>query len=233
MNIKLYILYLLALPLAACQTKGPSYTISGTVSEKYKDGRTIYLMKKGPTKLDSTIIKNGKFTFTGRQDSTVVRFLFMPPKEGKGLNQSFYLENGHIIADIRNWKITGTPNNDAYDAFWSGYKPLSDLLNELEKKFRHSTTDKEAEEIRKQMDELIKKINEYKFNSIIANIDNLVVGRSLFLSFHYGLSIEQLKELVYMMPLETLKDPDVQHVIKQMETTDKLEKLLKEYMIIP
>ena len=219
MKRKLYVLALVALSLTACQPKEPSYTISGTVSEEYKDGETIYLMKsvkkKGLVKLDSAIIKNGKFTFTGRQDTTVCRIL-----KSKRIYESFYLENGHIIADIRNGKITGTPNNDAYYAFWSGFIAYTKELNEVEHKFIRATIgSKEKEEYRKQMNELKKKLSEYCFNGIAANIDNLVVGRSLFLNYNYGLSTEQLKELIAMMPSETLKDLEVQRIIKQIENS--------------
>ena len=58
-----------AMALTACNNE-PSYKISGTVEAE--DGKLVYLQEaKGREfiKLDSAVVTNGKFTFSGRKDT--------------------------------------------------------------------------------------------------------------------------------------------------------------------
>ena len=88
-----------ALALVACNNE-PSYKISGTV-EGAEDGKVVYLLEaKGreQIKLDSAVVTNGTFTFSGRQDSAVYRMLNIQVSEGVRYLLDFYLENGNINA---------------------------------------------------------------------------------------------------------------------------------------
>ena len=60
----------------ACQQKA-GYTINGKV-DGIADGDTVYLqdfMNRQLVKLDSAIVKNGTFKFTGNQESPVYRYI--------------------------------------------------------------------------------------------------------------------------------------------------------------
>ena len=107
--------------LTACGNTG--YKVTGTV-EGAAEGDTIYLSCVGNgnfVNLDSTVIRNGKFTFEGRQDTAVNRYIRTKNKVGdtnRRLYTDFFLENGKIQVDITQMGGTtsGTPNNDAYQA---------------------------------------------------------------------------------------------------------------------
>jgi peroxiredoxin len=107
-----------AASMVACSggTK-PGYTITGSV-EGAQDGDTVYLQEptgRSLVKLDSAIIKNGTFTFTGRQDTVANRYISCK-ENGKPLFMDFFLENGPISVKLNkgNESATGTPNNDVY-----------------------------------------------------------------------------------------------------------------------
>ena len=104
--------------LAAC-SNDPAYKISGTV-EGIADGETIYLQEaKGGKliKLDSAVVTNGSFTFNGRQDAAVSRYITYTSAEGKRIMADFFLENGNIAVALgEESKVSGTPNNDIYQA---------------------------------------------------------------------------------------------------------------------
>lgn len=118
---KHFYLWSMAVLMAACGNMG--YKITGTI-ENAAEGDTVYLScvrNGGFLNLDSTVIKNGTFTFEGRQDTAVNRYIRTKNKVGdtnRKLYTDFFLENGHIRVDITQMGGTtsGTPNNDAYQA---------------------------------------------------------------------------------------------------------------------
>ena len=64
------------LALAAC-SNDPAYKISGTI-ENVADGEYVYLQEaqgRQLVKLDSAVVTAGAFTFEGRQDAAVIRYL--------------------------------------------------------------------------------------------------------------------------------------------------------------
>ncbi|MDR0892122.1 MAG: AhpC/TSA family protein [Mediterranea sp.] len=117
--------------MASCGTT-PGYTLTGTV-EGAKDGDVVYLQEatgRSFEKLDSAVIKNGTFTFKGRQDTVVNRYLACQA-DGKPLLIDFFLENGNINVALtqENDSATGTPNNDIYQGIRS---QMSDLQKQME-----------------------------------------------------------------------------------------------------
>ena len=113
--------------LAACSSE-PAYKISGTI-EGVADGEYVYLQEaKGRelVKLDSAVVTNGAFTFNGRQDVAVNRYIAYTPAEGKRKMADFFLENGNIIVTFgEETTVAGTPNNEIYQA----YKKEAGVLN--------------------------------------------------------------------------------------------------------
>ena len=213
-----------ALALVACNNE-PSYKISGTV-EGAEDGKVVYLLEaKGreQIKLDSAVVTNGTFTFSGRQDSAVYRVLNIQVSEGVRYLLDFYLENGNINAKLgKESTITGTLNNDAYQAFKDGYNGLMKEYRDLQMKFRTDSTltEEQKEDIKKQLSGANDKMGEFFYNAVEANITN-AVGANLFPNSYYNFSLEQQKALLAKMPEATLNDARIQRIVKQIETLEK------------
>ena len=115
------LVYLLAagsMAFVACQNS-PSYKVTGSV-EDITDGDTIYLQEYAGgnlVKLDSAIVKSGTFVFTGKQDTAVNRYITYM-KGDKRYFTDLFLENGNINVTLgKESKVSGTPNNDAYQKF--------------------------------------------------------------------------------------------------------------------
>ena len=123
-----------SIAFAACNNT-PSYTVKG-IAAGVEDGETVYLQEQKGRELislDSAIVKNGSFTFTGRQDTTVIRYITYLPGE---LWVDFFLENGKITVDLTEEKAGGTANNDIYQAEFKDYiatmnQDLGTLYNQL------------------------------------------------------------------------------------------------------
>ena len=138
------LVYLLAagsMAFVACQNS-PSYKVTGSV-EDITDGDTIYLQEYAGgdlVKLDSAIVKSGTFVFTGKQDTAVNRYITYM-KGNKRYFTDLFLENGNINVTLgKESKVSGTPNNDAYQKFKDGFMALSKEMNEMYQKAQSDTS---------------------------------------------------------------------------------------------
>lgn len=196
---------------ATCQVKN-SYTISGLIGQPTTK---VYLKEKignDIIKLDSAIVKNGKFTFTGRQDSAKFCFLEYNPDGKVNRYHSFFLENGSMSVIIGKWehenRMTGTTNNDLYAIYQKEVIELMTLL-------RHSGPESENSELVKAKKQKVKNIQENILD------DHLHTGIGLHILTTERFSVERTKELISRLTEEELKNPKIQKVIKETEHREK------------
>lgn len=225
--------YLLATAalLAAC-SGNQGYTVKGTV-EGAADGDTVYmrvLEGRQWLKVDSTVIKNGQFTFTGQQDSAVHRYITCTPAGKDGLSIDFFLENGSINVQLTagfNDAATGTPNNDIYQGIRTkinaNLQQISALLSDPA--LSDSTlTEEELEAKHKEASVKEEEINNSTINivaeGIAQNITN-PVGIYLLKNNYYALSVEQLAPLMPQIPAAYDNDELISRI------KDNVEKLKK------
>ena len=209
--------------LAACSSD-PAYKISGTV-EGIADGETIYLQEaKGREliKLDSAVVANGAFTFNGRQDAAVNRYITYTPAEGKRIMADFFLENGNITVALgEESKIAGTPNNDIYQAYKTESAALNkEIMAMYEKGKAEEMTDEQKAEMEKTLEGLYNKQNDLIYNTIDANITN-PVGIHLWPGNSYSMELEQLQALAAKVPAEYKSNERIAKLLKRIEVLAK------------
>ena len=220
------IVYLFAagtMALAACSSE-PAYKISGTV-EGIADGETIYLQEaqgRELTKLDSAVVANGAFTFNGRQDAAVNRYITYTPAEGKRIMADFFLENGNIAVALgEESKVSGTTNNDIYQAYKNESGALNKEMRALyEKSKAEDLTDEQKAELEKQMEELDAKLNDLTYNTIDANITN-PVGIHLWPGNSYSMELAQLQALAAKVPAEYQSNERIAKLLQRIEVLAK------------
>ena len=187
------LVYLLAagsMAFVACQNS-PSYKVTGSV-EDITDGDTIYLQEYAGgnlVKLDSAIVKSGTFVFTGKQD-TAVNFT------------DLFLENGNINVTLgKESKVSGTPNNDAYQKFKDGFMALSKEMNEMYQKAQSDTslTEEQVEAIMAEIEKKDSVGMDMVYQTIEANITN-PVGVYLLPSYAGAFELDKQKALVEKIP---------------------------------
>ena len=173
--------------VSACQ-QTPGYKVTGNIIGA-QDGDTVTLLKFvgwEPDTLDQTVIKNGEFTFTGRQDTADFRYIsYIKDGEPKGGSQ-FILENGNIQINIDLKSFTldvkGTPTNETWCAFYNEdekiigksmelYRALNDTVHPLD-----SVT---ARQKQTEMEALDKKALEGRIQFCKDNIRNVAGVYSL------------------------------------------------------
>ena len=219
------IVYLFAagtMALAAC-TSEPAYKIAGTI-EGATDGEYVLLQEvKGREfiKLDSAVVTNGAFEFNGRQDAAVNRYIAYNG-EGKRKMADFFLENGNITISLgEENSVSGTANNDIYQA----YKKEAGVLNKemralYQKSKEEGLTEEQKAEIEKQYEELSNKMDALTFNTIDANITN-AVGIHLWPANSYNMELDQLKTLAAKVPAEYQSNERIANLLKRIEILEK------------
>ena len=220
------IIYLFAagtMALAACSNE-PAYKISGT-AQGIADGETIYLQEaKGREliKLDSAVVANGAFTFEGRQDAAVNRYITYIPAEGKRIMTDFFLENGNINVVLgEESTIAGTPNNDIYQNYKDEQNAARKEMRALyEKSKAEDLTEEQKAELEKQMETLDNQSMEFIYNFIDANITN-PVGIHLWPSNQYSMDLAQLQALAAKVPAEYQSNEKIANLLKRIDVLAK------------
>ena len=205
--------------LAACESE-PSYKITG-VAPNMADSTMIYMQKvvgRKLVKLDSAMVIKGAFSFSGRQDTAVHRYV-TGKSEGKRYRTDFFLENGQIAMNLADESsVTGTPCNDAYHAFLTAFNAAK-----KEQQAIYATRPENEE----QRAEMMKKLNathtqmcDASYNHINLNVTNSV-GAYLFPEYVDFLTHEQQKDLLAQMPEEYKSDRQIVKIIQRVELLDK------------
>lgn len=195
--------------LAACT--GPSYKISGTV-DGGSDGDKVYLesiVGTNATILDSTVLSGGKFSFTGKQDSTVLRYVSCATKE-EAFSAPFFLENGKIKVSLQKGgdSVTGTPTNEIFQGIRSQISEVLRQVNEISEVMEKDSTLTAEQKAGKTavIDSLEKRYSEVLKDGMRANMEN-PVGIYLFKIWYYENSLEENLELFEKIPQKYMTDP--------------------------
>lgn len=148
---KMFLLAAAVVALGGCSSD--KYVVEGDIAGL--DG-TLYLFD-GEKVVDSAVVADGRFRFEGRAGKGGLRYLL---DSREGLPQAFavqlYLEPGTIsvAADAENPNlrhVTGTPANDACDAYTSSYIALIGEYDDP------ATTDERREAIRGEYERLTRR----------------------------------------------------------------------------
>lgn len=227
-NHLLFCLSLLTTFTAGCRqnahTSG-SYTITGTIDDA-AEGDTVTLLwdnEQALVPLEHTTIHNGKFTFTGRQDSTVERIIAYK-KNGNRMGSTFFLENGEIQIHLSETSsITGTENNDRYQNFLNRingiYGQISNTYDE-NRSFQDSSfhyTEKENADLQEKLSDLDQKANSLILKTIRENIKN-PVGFYLFRRYNYLMDSQLQYHLISRLPASWRRTSAIEDIKAQLAT---------------
>lgn len=192
----------------ACQQKA-GYTINGKV-DGIADGDTVYLqdfMNRQLVKLDSAIVKNGTFKFTGNQESPVYRYITYI-KDDKQYVADLFLENGKINVKLgEETSVGGTVNNDVYQKFSNDFIAAQKEMNDFYKAIQEDTTlsDEQRQAKMNELEAKEEKAMDMIYNTIEQNITN-AVGIHLLPSYASAFSEEKQQALVEKVPAEMVND---------------------------
>ncbi|MGP1437189.1 MAG: redoxin domain-containing protein [Phocaeicola sp.] len=208
---------------AACNNT-PSYKINGS-AEGIADGDTVYLQQLDGgnlIKLDSAIVTNGKFIFTGRQDTAVSRYITYV-KGDKHFFDELFVENGNITAFLgEESKASGTTNNDIYQEFKDKFSSMSKELNDFYMNYKNDSTLTDTQRdsldnITNQKDSLI---YDMVYQTINKNIEN-PVGYLIFQRYVSAFELNQIKSLLEKIPAQYANTPTIQKMQEHVTLMNK------------
>ena len=217
---KVIYLFATAALLAACSgNKG--YTVTGTV-EGAQDGDTIHLVMmdgRMPVSLATAIVKGGAFSLKGTQDTAQVRYLTLHAPDHCALAADFFLENGDIKADLREegTAITGTPNNDAYQAIRNQTNELNKQMADIYEAMADTAlTDEQRQAKAEEMSAMQDKVVDVMKEGIRKNIAN-AVGVHLLKQNYYYMDVNELDPLMPQIPALYAQDEAIVRIKDNVE----------------
>lgn len=186
------------------------YTVTGTVKGG-QEGDTLILAELNYLNLipiDTVVIKNGKFVFTGEQKETAFRYVVhLKNGEAKGGN-GFMLENGGITVNIGD-SIQGghgTPNNELWNKYNQENERIGAKTDAYWKVANDSTLDaNKRAEAQKGLDEIDRQQSEYLLNFICQNIQS-GVAHYLVSIYYTSMNPQKLEKIVGAMQKAGIKN---------------------------
>lgn len=124
---------------ASCGPKN-AYTITGILQDSTANGKTIYLKDYNSEKpVDSAVVADGKFTFTGTIQSDSIRRVDIPRTR---YYANFILEPGNITLNLEpgKYKMSGTANNDVFALIEEEFNKFRTTLDAARKEIKKDTT---------------------------------------------------------------------------------------------
>lgn len=210
----------LAISLVGC--KNNEYKISGSI-EGLINGEQVTIMRRGSNfnmdTLGVSIVEKGKFTFSGKQDTTSI-WTLVYNINGTTKTPLIFVEPGNIKVEINREKetILGSPSNDAYQELRTELKFVEDFREQLIGKMKEGKLKEDTEEYydgTQKFAEMSKKADQKAFEVAKKNAKN-EVGALLFGSFSEKFTAAQREELAELLSEENKKKEHVVPALKRM-----------------
>lgn len=217
-----------ATPVAAQVQAAPAggYIIEGTV-EDVAEGDTIVLNKYENEQLiplEKTVVRDRKFTFTGRQDTIVDRYITCNIG-GRQYILDFYLENAPIKANINKNMVsaTGTATNNINQLVREELDSIAGAINAA---YKYLRTEGLTDELIAKGNQAVKDTEASYYTAIKRATKKYIstpVGVYLLKEMYRNNTNEENDSLLRHVPERYLSDP----VIKKLKTRVERLKLTK------
>lgn len=200
MRKTLFILLIAAILASCTSKKSENYTLNGTITGM--DTGIIYLQKRDLGKwirTDSTMIKGGKFTFTGKVDMPEMRYITLAQKETQ---LPFFIENAEFsitaYADSLDKSIVkGGPTQETFKSYLGQADAYDKKMNDLYVVYMQAKQSGDTVQIKK-IDSAYTSFEKEKTaftNKFIKNNPKSVVAPYLIISNAYQYELADLESL--------------------------------------
>ncbi|MDR3118984.1 MAG: AhpC/TSA family protein [Mediterranea sp.] len=215
-----YLFVAVVLGLASCTSKG--YTITGTL-EGSADGDTVFMMEQTERQflsVDTAVIAKGIFTFTGVQDSVVNRYLVCRGEDDlQPAYVDFFLENGSIKVKMIRTEggsvVSGTPINDAYQAFKNNLQAVFAKQRTLMEEMTAAAPE-EQEAKATEAKALDKEIVSVMKEAVNSNKDT-PLGVFLLNTCNYYMEDDDIEQLISILPAQYQNNPNIVELKNRIE----------------
>ena len=213
------ILFVILLISNTCLAKEIQYKINGK-TDLVNNGQQVMLFTfqaEDILRVDSTIVKNGEFSFEGKSDTIRFAIITSGNYPSSVYSAKLLLENGQIdvyLDDIS--KIGGTRLNDIYNTFLVEYNTINNESTNFEKKTELETDSVIREKNNAVMMDFGGKLYVLEKEFLKANITN-PLGLILFKEKYIHSSPDTFYEIYASSDDQLKNDPDIKKYVRWME----------------
>jgi len=220
--------------IMACKTKKDGFTIEGTITGA--DSAWVLLKKRLDTQVvtvDSVLVKDGKFAFSGKIELPEMYFLKIADRDG---SVPFFIENAPITMTIYadsldKSTVKGSLTHDSFVSYQKEEARYGAKMEELYGKYMQAAEMKDSvsvKTIEKAYDSVQNAQNAFTKEYILKN-GKSVVAAFLAISNAYAYSLDELKSINKAM------DPSIagSDYVKQLSDREKLLSTLLPGMPAP
>lgn len=211
----------------ACGTDNTGFTVNGQLEGEVADGTSVYLRKSGDRNqavdVDTTEVMQGKFEFSGTQDSPELHYIVIDHLNG---TIPVVLENGSIKVraqkdSIGLAKIGGSVQNDLFSEFLDGSREITYKAQSMNKDMRQAAAVRDTavmNSLREEYFELQEEAKNFELDFAKENpnalISALIVSKAQITK---SLPDEEIKSLYEALT------PEIQQTTVGKEISTKLE----------
>ncbi len=159
---RMNILRLIALPvllvaIVGCGGNKNKYTINGTLADEAFEGANVYMfdVENQNVKLDSTVVANGAFAFSGELETPIVATIVALTVDNKHKMMECVLGDGTIVVDLDENKLSGTPLNEAFANMMNVGTDETALLQALYKEYLAAPSEEERKLVEAKYDSVL------------------------------------------------------------------------------
>lgn len=208
--------FIIATMLVACHSK--SFKINGTI-EGAKEGDTLYItydLEQG-TPSDSFYVKDGKFAYEGKTDTTRLSVIYN--KRQIDISTTFFLEPGEIDIHLANipekQKVSGTKVNEQWQLLIDSINIFSKKLNDMSAQmFRQEYSEEAQAALRSKVAQTQSDLGQCILSFAERNISNELGYFLVNLYDEEYISDNNRLKLIEKMPLKMRQRPQIQQMKK-------------------
>lgn len=212
--------------LGSCNQGKGTYTISGTL-DGGQDGDSVFISAVSGNQLvpeQSTVIKDGGFTFKGQAATPAERYLVIKKLTGESGMVDFFVEEGKIKVslDKESSAVTGTQNNDIYQELKDKIAKLENEMSGIQASMMDSSLSED-----KKMEQLAKaNAMEEQYTGLITETikknASSFAGAYLLKQYYYYLDTPSLEEICDNISPELIaKDEQIARIQSLVEVQKK------------
>lgn len=217
----------------SCNQSPDGFKINGEIRGEFEEGTQVFLKKTGdngqPVELDTTVLVNGKFEFTGTATEPDIHYIFIDKIPGY---TAIVLENGTIDFNAQKdslgfAEVKGTPQNKLFFSYLDKSKELSQQARSIQEDMQKATKTPGSEAtvmaLNDEMQELQAEYKAFEIDFIQNNPNGLI--SALLLERTLSMNTVDLKEVQTMYDALT---PEIKNTKPGKKVVDLIEKKKKE-----
>ena len=217
----LYLISTIAISTIFVSCNSNGFKVKGT-AEGFADGDTLLVMSmESPTPLDTLIVEDGKFEWSGESDSTIMCSIVASNYMSM---VGFFREPGTInvlLSTTKNSEVSGTKSNDAL-------QEMMNMQSEYQKKFEALSAPLYADSVSQeaqmavysQFADIQSQMKEDFKNLAIKNLDN-ELGYMLITQMAYDdvFSKDEIVKHIKEMPASYQERQAIKDILRMLDTT--------------